>query len=57
MVNDVRWNADDYARNSGVQAGWAEELVGKLPLRERSAKPISEEGAAMEHKDRPAQSQ
>lgn len=30
---DVHWNAEDYARNSGVQAGWAEELIGKLALK------------------------
>lgn len=32
-MTDIRWNADDYARNSGVQAGWAEELIGKLALK------------------------
>lgn len=33
MTTEIRWDADDYARNSGIQAGWAEELIGKLPLK------------------------
>lgn len=31
-MTEVRWNADDCARHSGVQAGRAEELIGKLAL-------------------------
>ncbi|MBI5016052.1 MAG: methyltransferase domain-containing protein [Deltaproteobacteria bacterium] len=32
-MSDARWNADDYARHSEVQRGWAEELISKLALR------------------------
>lgn len=32
-MTEVRWNADDYARHSGLQKGWAEELLGKLALK------------------------
>ena len=28
----MSWDAEDYARNSGAQARWALELIGKLAL-------------------------
>src|SRR5208337_144946 len=28
----VRWDAEEYARNSGAQLGWARELIAKLEL-------------------------
>ena len=28
----MRWNAEDYARNSGAQQSWARELIAKLAL-------------------------
>ncbi len=31
-MSGVQWNAEDYARNSAAQLGWARELIGKLAL-------------------------
>ncbi len=32
-MNKRDWDADDYARNSGAQQKWAEELIAKLALK------------------------
>ena len=31
-VGSVRWDAEEYARNSGAQQGWARELIRKLDI-------------------------
>ena len=33
VARSYRWNAEEYARNSAAQLGWAQELIAKLALR------------------------